>query len=118
MAGFMVGCVLALIFIPLALRYPGKESRALGTLGAPVVPPAPEPARRPTSMWTWLPPIVFIVAGLVVALWPQAASDCHGSPVCALDAFGKLAQLFIGGVLGLVGLAWLGFAGCISAFRR
>jgi len=55
---------------------------------------------------------------LVIALWPHAASDCHGSPVCALDAFGELARWFIGGMVGLTGLLWLGFAGFISALWR
>jgi hypothetical protein len=60
MAGFILGGVLALIFISLAMRGPRAQSRTLGTLGAA----SPAPARRASSTWTWLPPIVLIVAGV------------------------------------------------------
>jgi len=114
MLGFTIGCALAMLVIPWAMHGP-RTTRPLGTLGDATGATAatPQPSR---SWWIWLPPLALLIAGLVIAMWPHT-SDCHGSPVCALDGFAVLGQWIAGGAVGLVGLVWLAIAG-LSSPRR
>ena len=72
---------------------------------------------RRSFAWVW-PGIIMMIAGLVVAAWPSAASDCHGSPVCGLDALAELAKLLVGGALAVAGMLALAIGGIVSAARR
>jgi hypothetical protein len=53
---------------------------------------------------------LLMLAGLLVILWPEAPSDCHGGPECSLDGLAMLGKLIMGGGLGLAGLMWLSIA--------
>jgi len=61
---------------------------------------------------------LLMFAGLLVILWPEAPSDCHGSPVCALDGLAALGKLMFGGFLGFVGLMWMCVAAVASTVRH
>jgi hypothetical protein len=59
-----------------------------------------------------------ILAGILVIAWPSAPSDCHGSPVCALDAFAELGKLLAGGFVVFLGIVWSLFAVMASRVRQ
>ena len=61
---------------------------------------------------------LLMLAGLLVFVWPSAPSDCHGSPVCALDGLAVVGKLMVGGFLGFVGLMWTCAAAAVSAIRH
>ena len=58
---------------------------------------------------------LLMLAGLLVFVWPSAPSDCHGSPVCALDGLAALGKVVFGGFLGFVGLMWTCAAAAAAA---
>lgn len=61
---------------------------------------------------------LLMLAGLLVFIWPEAPSDCHGSPVCALDAFAVIGKVVFGSFLGFVGLLWTCAAAAASSVRQ
>lgn len=74
--------------------------------------PAP-PARESNGVALLVAGPLVMIAGLLVIALPASSSDCHGSPVCGIDAVGKLVQLLVGGVLMIAGLLVL----IVGAFR-
>jgi hypothetical protein len=60
-----------------------------------------------TPLW-WAPGAVALAGAFAMFADMDAPSDCHGSPVCGLDAIGRFVDLIGGvafGVLGLIVLA-------------
>ena len=60
-----------------------------------------------TPLW-WAPGAAALAGALALFADMNAPSDCHGSPVCGLDAIGRFVDLVGGvavGVLGLIVLA-------------
>jgi hypothetical protein len=109
MVEIIVGSALATGLFMYFRRRDRQRPAVLGSLGerTPVaVPPRPRRRRTPLQRIVVLLGPLTMLAGLLVIVWPQAPSDCHGSPVCALDAFEGIGKLFIGGLLGMLGLAW------------
>ena len=86
-----------------------QQPRRIGTIVLPLSLPAARVERpvRPRAKWPWVLGIGWLVAAFVVVVWPEAASDCHGSPVCGLDGFAVLFKLFFAAVLAFIGALWL-----------
>ena len=93
-----------------------QQPRRIGTL---VLPAArverPVPAR---AKWPWVLGIGWLVAAFVVLVWPEAASDCHGSPVCGLDGLAEVFKLFLAAVLAGIGALWLVMVAVAQLKRR
>lgn len=82
------------------------------------VSPADRPRRSVWELPLWLAGPAVMLAGLLVIVWPAPPSDCHGSPVCGLDAIGVFAGLVVGGGLIIVGLFVLLVASIIVGALR
>jgi hypothetical protein len=78
------------------------------------VPQVSRPSRRTAITIVRAIGPLLMLAALLVFVWPQAPSDCHGSPVCALDAFAVLGKLMFAGFLGFVGLMWTIVAAAVT----
>jgi hypothetical protein len=84
---------------------PSRRRREPGAAVLPFVPAAPR-RRVGWALPFWLAGPGLMVAGLLEIVWPESPSqsDCHGSPVCALDGFDKLGKLMGGAALILIGV--------------
>jgi hypothetical protein len=121
MVEILVGSILAAAMFVYVSRRDRRLAPPLGTLGAPPVakvPDGPRPRRSPVQLVLVAIGPLTMLAGLLMILWPQAPSDCHGSPVCALDAFDELGKLILGAGMILGGLAWLAIAGAATAVHN
>ena len=82
------------------------------------VPQVSRPGRTTTAKIVLAIGPLLMVAGMFVVFWPSAPSDCHGSPVCALDAFAVLGKVIFGGFLGFLGLMWTIVAAAVTTTRH
>ena len=121
MVEIICGSALATGLFLYFVRRDRQRPPVLGSLGEPAAAPVPQapPRRRRTGVQRFvvmLGPLAML-AGLLVIVWPQAPSDCHGSPVCALDAFAVIGKLFMGGLLGMFGLMWFLIAAAATSVQ-
>src|SRR6185437_6042229 len=60
-----------------------------------------------TPLW-WAPGAAALAGALAMFGDMSTPSDCHGSPVCALDGLARVGDLIGGALLGVLGLIVLG----------
>jgi len=107
----------AVVFLFLTLNA-RRHRPAVESLDGPAPSQVSRPGRTPLRWLLVAIGPLMILAGLLVILWPQAPSDCHGSPVCALDGFAVIGQWFMGGLVMACGLVWFLIAAAATAVHR
>lgn len=110
----MVELLISFIVLVLILTWGLLPVRSRRENSEEVLPFAASPPHRgSTGIALLVVGPLLMIAGFLVIVWPEAASECHGSPVCGIGAIGKFVHLVVGSGLMIGGLSVL----IVGAFR-